>query len=60
MELKEKIQLANEKAAGFIIDSDPVWVDILPAGESVDGLEDHMILHSGPPIAYEDMCMRCV
>lgn len=57
MELKEKIQLANEKAAGFIIDSDPVWVDILPAGESVDGLEDHMILHSGPPIAYEDMCM---
>ena len=57
MELKEKIELANEKAVNRIIDSDPVWVDILPAGESVDGLEDHMILHSGPPVAYEDMCM---
>ena len=57
MQLKEKIQQANEKAVNRIIDSDPVWVDILPAGEVIDGLEDHMILHSGPPIAYEDMCM---
>lgn len=57
MQLKEKIQQANEKAVNRIIDSDPVWVDILPAGEVIDGLEDHMILHSGPPIACEDMCM---
>ena len=35
MQLKEKIQQANEKAVNRIIDSDPVWVDILPAGEAV-------------------------
>lgn len=57
MGLKEKIEAANEKAVGDVINSNPVWVDILPAGECVDGLEDHMILHSGPPIDYKDMCM---
>ena len=57
MDIREKIAAANEKAVQCIIDSDPVWVDILPAGEVVDGLEDHMILHSGPPIEYTDMCM---
>jgi len=57
MDIREKITAANEKAVGCIIESDSVWVDILPAGEVIDGLEDHMILHSGPPIEYKDMCM---
>ena len=57
MDIKEKIAQANEKAVHMLMDSDPVWVDMKPAIECVDGLEDHMILHSGPPIAYEDMTM---
>lgn len=57
MDIREKITAANEQAVSRIINSDPVWADILPAGEVIDGLTDHMILHSGPPIAYEDMCM---
>ena len=57
MDIQEKITAANEKTANCIIDSNPMWVDILPASECVDGLEDHMVLHSGPPIAYKDMCM---
>ncbi len=57
MNIREKIAAANEAAANCIINSDPAWVDILPAGESVEGLEDHMILHSGPPIGYDEMCM---
>lgn len=56
-ECKEKADRANEKAVGCIIDSDPVWVDILPAGEVVKGLSDYTIIHSGPPIAYDDMVM---
>ena len=56
MDIKQRIAEANEHAAHCVIDSDPQWVDIQPAGECVDGLEDHMILHSGPPIDYEDMC----
>ena len=39
-----------------MIDADPVWVDIQPAGESVEGMKDHMILHSGPPISFDQMC----
>ena len=52
---KAVIDEANQKAADFIINSDPYWVDIRPAGEVIEGLEDKMITHSGPPIAYEDM-----
>lgn len=56
-DIREKIKAANEKAVNYIINSDPAWVDILPAGEVIEGLEDHMIIHSGPPIDYEDMVM---
>ncbi len=57
MDIKEKINAANETAVHCLTDSDPVWVDIQPAGECVEGLEDHMILHSGPPIDFDDMVM---
>ena len=40
-----------------IIDaSDPHWVDVLPAGRFL-GLPEKTILHSGPPIAFERMCI---
>lgn len=48
MDIKEKIAQANEKTVHMLMDSDPVWVDMKPAIECVDGLEDHMILHSAP------------
>lgn len=54
-ELNEKIVAANNAAADMLINADPVWVDILPAGEVVKGLEDYTVTHSGPPIDYEDM-----
>ena len=50
MDIKERIERANDAAVHCVIDADPVWVDILPAGECVEGLKDHMILHSGPPV----------
>ena len=55
MDIKEKIAQANDKAVSELIDANPVWVDILPAGEVIEGLEPNMILHSGPPIEYKDM-----
>lgn len=55
MDIREKIAAANEKSVNGIIESNPVWIDILTAGEAVSGLEDYMILHSGPPIEYKDM-----
>jgi len=55
--LAARMKEANEKAVNCIINSDPAWVDILPAIDVIDGMEDYMILHSGPPIDYEDMVM---
>jgi len=57
MDIREKIKAANDEAIRCIIDSDPYWADVQLAGECIDGLQDHMILHSGPPIDYEDMVM---
>lgn len=57
MDIREKINAANDAAVGCIIHSDPVWVDVQPAGECVEGLGDHVILHSGPPVDFEDMVM---
>lgn len=57
IDVKERIAQANGQAVACITESAPYWVDIRPAGECVEGLEDHMILHSGPPVDYEDMVM---
>ena len=56
-DMKQKIVEANKAAAACLTDNDPWWVDVLPAGEVVEGLEDHMILHSGPPVDLDDMVM---
>ena len=55
--LGEKIDKANDDAAEMIIQADPAWVDIKPAGEVVEGLDDYVVTHSGPPIDFEDMVM---
>jgi hypothetical protein len=55
-DIKERIAKANDEAVKRIIAADPVLVDIAPAAEVVPGLEDRMILHSGPPVEWESMC----
>ena len=54
-DLHEKIAEANKTSADMLINADPVWVDILPAGEIIEGLGDYTVTHSGPPISYENM-----
>ncbi|MBQ8231413.1 MAG: DUF1116 domain-containing protein [Lachnospiraceae bacterium] len=56
MTLQEKIERANEEAVKCITDAEPYWVDVLPAGECLENFKENTILHSGPPIAYENMC----
>lgn len=56
-ELAGKIDMANEAAADMIINADPVWIDVKPAGEVIEGLEDYVVTHSGPPIPFEQMVM---
>ena len=55
MDIKQKIKEANSEALDRMIAGNPVLVDIAPAGEVVPGLEDKMILHSGPPIDWQRM-----
>lgn len=52
-----KIEKANHEAVNCIINSDPAWIDILPAIDVIEGMDDYTILHSGPPIDYDDMVM---
>jgi len=56
MDIKQKIGKANEVVVQRLIQGDPVLVDIAPAGEVIPGLQDRMILHSGPPIGWARMC----
>jgi hypothetical protein len=56
MDIKQKIEKANEEATQRLIAGEPVLVDIVPAGEVVPGLQDQMITHAGPPIEWQRMC----
>ena len=52
----QKIELANSEAVRRILAAEPVLVAVRPAGEVIDGLGRHAILHSGPPIEWDRMC----
>ena len=54
-DIKGKIEAANHEAAARIMGADPILVDIVPAAEVVPGLDDRMVLHSGPPVDWEHM-----
>jgi hypothetical protein len=56
MDIKQKIETANQQAVKRMIDADPVLVDIAPAIEVIPGMKDKMVLHSGPPIDWSRMC----
>ena len=52
----ERVAAANREAVGRILKGDPVAIDVRPAREVVPGLRDRMVLHAGPPVAWEKMC----
>ena len=51
-----RIAAANAGAVERILGAQPTLVDIRPAGEAIPGLDDRMLLHSGPPIEWSAMC----
>jgi hypothetical protein len=46
---------ANEAIAQKVINAEPRLVDVVPAKTVIPALEGKIILHAGPPIAFEDM-----
>lgn len=55
-DLKNRVEAANSVALARLTSAEPLLVDVAPAGEVVTGLEGRMVLHAGPPIAWERMC----
>jgi hypothetical protein len=53
---RPEIEEANLLTVKRMVESRPLWIDVQPALEAIPGLEPHTILHSGPPIAFGDMC----
>ena len=51
----ETIDAANEAVAKKIIDAHPTLVDVVAAKTVIPELEEKLILHAGPPIAFADM-----
>ncbi len=55
-DIATRIDTANAEALRRILSAAPVLVDCIPAHEACPQLADRMILHSGPPIAWDRMC----
>ena len=51
-----KIDEANAETLRRMLAGDPVLVDVVLAGEALQGLGERHILHAGPPIGWERMC----
>lgn len=49
------IDEANQAVIDKIVQSAPFLLDVVPAKSVIKELEGHMLLHAGPPIAWEDM-----
>ncbi len=47
---------ANQEALERVLAADPVLTDVVPAREVIPGLEPRVVLHAGPPLAWESMC----
>jgi hypothetical protein len=45
MDIKQKIEKANEEAVRRLTSGEPVLVDIAPAREVIPGMKDKMITH---------------
>lgn len=50
------LEAANEKAYATFLAAQPILVGVGAAREHLPGMGDRMILHAGPPIAWEEMC----
>jgi hypothetical protein len=51
-----RIDAANATAVRRLLDSQPVLVDVLGAGDALPGMAHDLVLHAGPPIAWDAMC----
>lgn len=53
--LFKTIEDANQAVIDKVVQSTPFLLDVVPAKSVIPELSDHMLLHAGPPINWEDM-----
>lgn len=49
------IDEANQAVVEKVIAASPFLTDVVPAHEVIPELQEHVLLHAGPPMTYEDM-----
>lgn len=54
--MKINIEEANKKAVSIILKAKPVITGISTAGNVIPEMRKNLILHSGPPVTWENMC----
>jgi len=54
--IQKQIEDANHEAVKRIIEAQPVLVDVRQARDVIPGMHRELILHAGPPLAWEKMC----
>ncbi len=54
-DIKNKIDAANDRAMDYLINGQPVWIDILPAEAAIPGFKRNLLLHAGPPVKIENI-----
>ncbi|MBP1554555.1 MAG: DUF1116 domain-containing protein [Oscillospiraceae bacterium] len=55
MEIKDKIETANQKAAEIFTEGRPIWTDVCLAGDVIPGMTKNTILIAGPPIDIDEI-----
>lgn len=50
------INEANRRAMKMITDAQPYWTGVETAGDFLKNMGERTVLHSGPPVSYEEMC----
>ena len=50
------VEQANDRAFAAYLKAQPVLARIGRAREAIPGMGERMILHAGPPVAWDDMC----
>lgn len=55
MDIRAKIEEANQRVTEIFMKARPVWTKIAPAIDVIPGMEKNKILVAGPPIAVEDI-----
>lgn len=53
---RAEVEAANATAFARYLAAQPTLVGVAPAADAIAGLPERTILHSGPPIEWQDMC----